>query len=283
MINTIAVLLTCHNRREKTISCLHALFLCQLPKNDTIDVFLVDDGSTDNTSEAVKEAFPKVNLIQGTGDLFWNRGMCLAWESAIKNRDYSFYLWLNDDCLLLENALMLMLEYSKSINNNRIIVGATCTPVDGTINYSGLNFPNKKLIPNGTWQDCDYFNGNIVLIPNFVFKKVGMLDKHFHHFLGDFDYGMRANKIGFVHSLAPTYLGICDDHESEPDWRNRSIPVFKRLKHLYTPSGNNPIQFFIFDKRHFGLYSALIHFISIHLRAFFPSIWENKLQKSNGK
>jgi GT2 family glycosyltransferase len=75
---TIAVLLTCHNRRDKTITCLDSLYNCLLPSDFQLDVFLVDDGSSDGTSKAVSEKFPSVNVIQGNGNLFWNQGMRLA-------------------------------------------------------------------------------------------------------------------------------------------------------------------------------------------------------------
>ena len=35
----------------------------------------------------------------------------------------------------------------------------------------------------------DYFNGNIVLVPQFVFRQLGYLDDYFTHSKGDYDYG----------------------------------------------------------------------------------------------
>jgi len=271
---TTAVLITSHNRREKTIACLKFLYYCDLPKSHVLEVFLVDDGSTDGTGDAVKDGFPMANLIHGTGDLFWNRGMHIAWETASKTKDYDYYLWLNDDTLLFENSLKLMLEYIQTLNNRQIIVGATCSSKTGIVTYSGFNFPDKKLNPNNTWQNCDFFNGNIVLIPSFVFHQVGIIDKRFRHTLGDFDYGMRASKLGFVHVLSPNFLGNCEEHETDPVWRNLSFPLYKRLRNLYTPLGNNPIEYFVFDRRHNGFLIALLHFLTIHLRSIFPSIWK---------
>ena len=46
---TIAVLLTCHNRKVKTISCLKSLYEATLPKGFSLEIFLVDDGSVDGT------------------------------------------------------------------------------------------------------------------------------------------------------------------------------------------------------------------------------------------
>lgn len=82
----IAVLLTCHNRREKTLTCLQSLYECQLPDNFDLDVTLVDDGSTDDTTRSVKENFPNITIIHGNGHLFWNRGMYLAWNNASKKK-----------------------------------------------------------------------------------------------------------------------------------------------------------------------------------------------------
>jgi GT2 family glycosyltransferase len=271
---SIGVLLTCFNRREKTISCLKALYQCYLPDNHFIEVFLVDDGSSDNTSEEVKSLFPGVNVIQGNGKLFWNRGMHLAWSRAVQRMNYDFYVWLNDDTILFENALELMLDYSHSVNNERIVVGATCSSITGNLTYGGYEFPKKKLAVNGRWQNCDYFNGNIVLIPAWVYENAGLNDKRFKHALGDFDYGMRARKLGFIHSLSPVYLGYCELHESDPTWRNHNTPVWKRFLHLYKPLGNNPFEFFLFDFRHNGLLLALTHFFSIHLRMLFPTLWK---------
>ncbi len=63
----IAVLLTCHNRRAETLRCLEAL-LAQ-DAGASLRVFLVDDGSTDGTGEAVRVSFPQVNVVQGDGSL----------------------------------------------------------------------------------------------------------------------------------------------------------------------------------------------------------------------
>jgi len=85
---------------------------------------------------------------------------------------------------------------------------------------------------------------------------------------------MRASKLGFIHSLSPDYLGICEHHDTEPSWRNRSVPIFKRIKDLYSPLGHSPIEAFIFEKRHCGVFLAVIRYFSIHLRAISPQLWK---------
>ena len=86
-IMKIAILMTCHNRRETTLRCLESLALEKRVGVGQwkIDVFLVDDGSTDGTDEAVKATFPKVNVIRGTGNLYWAKGMELAWKTCLQH------------------------------------------------------------------------------------------------------------------------------------------------------------------------------------------------------
>ena len=269
-----AVLITCHNRREKTIACLDALFKSKLNPQFLFEVFLVNDGSTDGTDVLVKKQFASVNIINGDGQLFWNRGMLLAWETAVKVGNFDFFLWLNDDTIIFNNALNLMMSQALIWEKKRIIVGTTCSEQNGKFTYGGYKFYNDELIPNGTWQDCDFFNGNITLIPNFIFQKVGFLDKRFSHALGDFDYGMRARKIGYIHLSSPEYLGFCERHEKAPLWRDASLPVKKRFKHLYSPLGKNPVEAFISDHRHHGIINAIYHFITLHIRVLVPWLWE---------
>lgn len=76
-----------------------------------VDVYLTNDGCTDGTPEAIALQYPKVYIINGDGNLFWNRGMYTAWQEAAK-KDYDFYIWLNDDTILLPNALRILLDSS---------------------------------------------------------------------------------------------------------------------------------------------------------------------------
>jgi GT2 family glycosyltransferase len=272
----IAVLLTVHNRKKKTLLCLDALFQCTLPDGYKLNAFLVDDNSTDGTSEAIKEKFPQVNIIQGTGNLFWNRGMYLAWEMASKAYDYDYYLWLNDDTYLYQKAITELIACSESENNQSIICGTTCSGNNKQkITYGGWNVKGM-IIPNGEKQICDNFNGNIVLIPQYVYKKNSMNDPVFHHSWGDYDYGRRAGKKGIHSFISPSIIGECNEHEQMSLWRNPKTPMIKRFKLLYSPLGNNPIETFIFIYRHHGLSRACFRFFINHLRAIIPVLWKNR-------
>ena len=275
MINRIAVLLTVFNRKKQTILCLESLFRQEIPEGYSISVFLTDDGCTDGTTQAVLQQFPsKVNIIQGDGNLFWNRGMWTAWNIAAKEYDYDFYLWLNDDTVLMEGALARLLVSSRANGDRAIIVGSTVdTETHEILTYGGRGVDGS--IPSCEGQDVevDHFNGNIVLIPRTVYISLGNLDYYFTHSKGDFDYGMRARKAGIKMFQCGEILGECDAHPVTDKWCDPRLPLSTRWKCLKRPNGMPPNESFHLNLKHYGLLSAIKVFFSIYLRCLCPQIW----------
>ncbi|WP_017651403.1 glycosyltransferase family 2 protein [Fortiea contorta] len=223
-IKHLAVLMTCHNRREKTLTCLQQLSQQNLPANVKIQVYLVDDYSTDGTREAVISAYPDIKVIQGNGNLFWNGGMRLAFAEAIQ-LNYDYYLWLNDDTLLYSEAVNTLLTTSdnlKSLGHHQaIVVGSTQDPETGVLTYGGMVrdswwHPLKFSLvqPDVEAKPCLTMNGNCVLIHREVVQSIGNLDATFTHNTGDIDYGLRAQKHNCSIWIVPGYVGTCENNVS---------------------------------------------------------------------
>ncbi|MBO9584152.1 MAG: glycosyltransferase family 2 protein [Flavobacterium sp.] len=273
--NTIAVLITCHNRKDKTLQCLQGLYK-QKDLNDkfVIEIFLVDDASTDGTAEAIKSQFSSVNIIKGSGNLYWNRGMCLAWKTAAAHKDFDYYLWLNDDTFLFNSAIADLLQAANETNHSSAIIGSTISAKEKRISYGGNSKEGNLLIPNGKIQEVYSFNGNVVLIPDYVFKIVGFLDKRFPHAIGDFDYGLQIKKNNLSSFITSNFIGSCERNDKLPDWCSVNVPIARRIKNLYSPLGNShPYYYFIFENKNYGLIRACKHFCTIHIRLLFPQLW----------
>lgn len=275
-MKNIAVLLTVFNRKNKTLLCLENLYKQEIPQGYAMDVYLTNDGCTDGTPEAIIERFPQVHIINAKGDLFWNRGMYKAWEESSKNRDYDYFLWLNDDSFLVKDSLKELLLNSDECNGDAIIVATMCSKDTGIATYGGYSLKeNRLLIPDGSLQECATMNGNCVLIPKSIYNKCGNLDWAFRHAIGDLDYGYRARKAGFKIYASKRYLGYCEKNAQLPKWARTEIPFIERWKNLYSPQGYaEPIPFFHYEMKNFGLFTALKHFISIHIRVLFPVLWK---------
>ena len=276
-MKSISVLMTVHNRKDKTLSCLSHLLKQEIPERYVMEVYLTDDGCTDGTPKAVREYYPSVHIIQGDGTLFWNRGMYTAWNVAAKQKDYDFYLWLNDDTRLMDGCIKSMLQSSSECDDKAIIVASIRSEKEEKITYGGQVLDGKGLaVPNGHLQECSTMNGNCVLIPRAIYHQCGNLDWTYRHAIGDFDYGYRTRKAGFRIYASKEYLGYCEKHLHLPAWARPDVPFQKRINNLYSPLGYaEPIPFFHYECRNFGLFTAIKHFISIHIRVLCPWLWKN--------
>ncbi len=242
----IAVLLTCHNRRNKTLDSLGSLYTSRNHSTDVqFQVYLTDDGSTDGTAEAVRMFDPGIQIIRGPGNLFWNRGMIAAWEAALASVEpWDAFLLLNDDTRLDASALDVLLETSRNTDPNAIIVGAIRDPESGELTYGGIRRTSQwhpgrtaRLPISSEPQDADTFNANCVLVSAGCVERIGTLDPVFNHAMGDFDYGLRARKAGIRVVVAPGTIGTCPRNHMRGSWKDSSQPMRKRLRQLNSPKG----------------------------------------------
>jgi GT2 family glycosyltransferase len=281
----IAVLMTCHNRKDKTLASLEALFKQKMPAVFRLEVYLVDDASTDGTAEAVQQAYPEVKIIEGNGSLFWNGGTSLAFAEALKcDRDY--YMWLNDDTNLYPEAIEKLVSTASGIAEteelNAVIVGSTCDAETGNLTYGGMVRSSRwhplkfKLVqPSEEPQLCHTMNGNCVLIPRFVARRVGNLDPNFVHSIGDIDYGLRVRNQGGSVWVVPGYVGTCQENPSQGTWEDPGLSVSERWQKVIQAKGLPIGEWRLFAQRHAGplwpFYLAL-PYLRLGLISVFPAL-----------
>lgn len=269
---TIAVIMTVHNRKEKTLLCLNKLYGQHMPENYNLEVWITDDGCTDGTREAVQADYPCVHVVDGDGKLYWNRGMRKAWEHAVEYKRYDFYLWLNDDTDLYEFAILELLKESEKHGEKCIIVGSCQYDDHRGVSYGGY-VNGKAVMPAGDAIEVDYFNGNIVLVPDYVFQIIGNLDPYFSHGHGDSDYGIRAKRVGIKSFVVGKYLGECNRHSYLKRCWDPQVSFIERFRNLYHPTGYPPAEFFYFERKHEGFFMAVIHLFTLYARVLFPQLW----------
>jgi GT2 family glycosyltransferase len=281
----IAVLITCYNRKEKTAACLERLFSCLLPSNYAIKVYLVDDASTDGTGHLLSKVFPEVNVVYGTGELYWAGGMRLAWNTALKDHP-DYFLLINDDTDLKDDAIVRLLNFYDLPDSppDTITVGSTLDKEKNEVSYGGRMLRNKRrvnsirLYSETDYLECDMANANILLVPDSVVSKIGILSDKFTHSIADLDYILRAKAAGLKTIVVPGILGYCqDDHGN--NWKSSEASLKERMEYLRSPKGLAYKEYMWFIRKHFVL-SLPEAFIKLWLKTLFPILWTKfKLNK----
>ena len=246
----LAVIITCHNRKAKTLACLQRLFDL-LPE---AEVYLTDDDCTDGTSDEVHSRFPQVHVIPGNGHLYWSRGMYKAWSEALK-KDYDDYLWLNDDVTLYDGFWDELQWCRNWVGTDCIVSGLIENPEHTQVIYGGYTPDKQVLQPAATPQEMFSMNGNVVLVPRAVVQKIGIIDSYYVHDLGDVDYSLTARAHGIKVVSTRKAIG-----ESEPNNPCRvrlwNASILQRFKKLNTPLGSPLDKNFHFRRKHYGIVHA---------------------------
>ena len=285
----IAILLTVHNRREKTLTCLDSVASTfdKAKPEFSIAVFLTDDGSTDGTQEAIlARHYPMtVHILQGDGSLFWNGGMINSWRAAVEAKErYDGYLWLNNDTTVLPRFWKELAEADRYCRQkyarSGIYVGSVSDNAnEGRISYGGFNFTNpitlrdEFVVPNGNYQSCQCAHGNLTYVSQDVVDEMGIFTDEYIHSGGDHDYTYRAYKHGFPILVLPSFVGVCEnDHPQDGYAEFLKMPLKERLRYLKSPLGFNLHNTLVFQRRCFPYRYPFVWMMG-HLKAFFPNIY----------
>ncbi|WP_375447772.1 glycosyltransferase family 2 protein [uncultured Fibrella sp.] len=212
----IYIVIPVHNRRELTRRCLACLAAQTYPDHQEI---VVDDGSTDGTSEMIQQQFPEAIVLKGDGNLWWteatNVGLRKAQElvGATPGTD-DFLLTLNDDTEVQPNYLQTLLDTERQ--HYPCVVGSPSVDIDrpDQLEYAGTKMnlvlagghqiaddygrSYSKLVSQADFIETDSLPGRGTLIPMEVFQKVGLYNTaHFAHYMADVDFSVRAQKAGY--------------------------------------------------------------------------------------
>lgn len=268
MKKKLTVIFTCFNRKEKTITAMKSL----VEKNPFLQFhfIVVDDKSTDGTPEAIKALGYDVDIITGTGNLFWCGGMRVGIERYFQENDGTDCLLVNDDVDFFDRAI----EKIVAQNCNRkdsVIVGATQNK-NGEFTYGLRKNRDKRGIwllaiePNVEEICGETMNANCVLIPYEIMKRVGNMDSVYSHSLGDYDLGFRISRMGYSLVSSQEYVGICEENSFENTWRDASLSRKERFKKKESPKGSPFKEWFHFLKKNYGIVRAMKFSITPYIK-----------------
>lgn len=211
----IAVVVPVHNRKNITLNYLRQMREVS-PVQASLDMVIVDDGSTDGTGQAISEHYPDVTLLRGDGNLWWTGAVNMGVQHALGGH-YDYVLIMNDDLELDKDFLVHLMKVAtanpealvSSVVLNRaetgeeeiIVAGFNMVGFFGDVCalHAGTRYSGElgEVIP------CDLLTGASLMIPTDVFRKIGMFDsQNFPHNWGDFELTRRASLSGYTCMVA---------------------------------------------------------------------------------
>ncbi len=252
-------LMTCYNRKDKTVRALHSLVSGN--PNVNFSFLIVDDGSTDGTSDELKK-MKNVQMIRGTGNLFYSGAMRIAIKEAKKECEkYDYFLMFNDDVDFFEHSI----EKLCMRGNSGIWVGATCDE-KGQLTYGGVVKtskwrPKTQIIMSDPKEEkrCDTFNANCVIIPKEIFMEMENIDEVYSHSMGDFDFGFAAGRKGFKMVVSDEFVGECHDNPIKGSWRNTQLSFGERVRRKESPKGLPAKEWYHYLKKNYNIVTAIVY------------------------
>lgn len=300
--NVYAVIVT-YNPKKWIDVCFNSL------KNSSVSLksIVVDNASTDGSSDIIRERFPEIDFIQAERNLGFGAANNIGIKKAYDNgADYIFLL--NQDAWINQNSIAELIR-SAELNKTYGIISPM--HLNGNGNAFDYNF-SKYIIPSkckniysdiylnkakGNIYDVNFINAAAWLISRECIETVGGFNPSFFHYGEDDNYCERV----LFHNLK---IGVCPSSEIYHDREQRtsnnyfvdeklfytrmivfqfSNPFSKRVKASYFKSVIKALYIAVLSLNFKGIRKE-IHHISILRAIDFKRINKNKeISKIKGK
>ena len=195
-----------------SVEALNSLFASQ--GNFTLEVFVVDNASKDNSAQIIKNSFPNITLIENKVNVGFGR----ANNQVLDLVSGDFVLLLNTDAFVQVDTLQKTVQYMQQQPKCGILgvkllsrdgeLQPSCryfpTPFNIFANRVGLNrfLPNIKLVDDINWdstvtQPCDWVPGCYYLIRKQVIQQQGLFDPIYFLYYEEVDHCLTVKKAGW--------------------------------------------------------------------------------------
>jgi len=241
MKKKVSVIICSYNEKKFVKDCLNNLY----QSYESLEVIVKDNGSTDGTSELIKDEFPWVNLIKGEND-----GLSKGYNTAVKEASGDYYLFLGMDARPQSGSLSYLVDYMENhkevgIATLKLVlkdgsVDLDChrafpNPLNSIMKFSGLGklFPKSKVF-NGFFMpdmdiskphEIDHCISHFMFVRKEAYNDVGGFDEDYFLWGEDIDFCYRIKVIkGWKNMYLPKFTCF--------HWKGGAIGIRNTTRHL---------------------------------------------------
>lgn len=218
----LSVIIVNYNVQYFLQQCLSSVFAAG--EGIDMEVWVVDNGSVDDSVEMVRRQFPQVHLIANPG----NTGFACANNQALKQAKGDYLLLLNPDTLVEKDTFTRCIGFMhehpdcgglgvKMINGKGKYLKESKrgfpSPEASFYKISGLIrlFPHNRRIaayymghlPEDETNEIEILPGAYLMMSRAAYEKVGGLDESFFMYGEDIDFSWRIRLAGFKNYYLP--------------------------------------------------------------------------------
>jgi len=207
----VSIIIVSWNTARFLENCLASILAN--PPTSPFEIWVVDNASTDDSPQMVRERFPQVHLIENRENL----GFARANNQAIHRCKGSYILLLNPDTLVTSGALQGLVDFLDK-HPDAGAAGAKILNPNGSLQISShprptlsreiwrlfhldsfspyAEYPLTKWETNRT-QEVDLLMGACLLLRKEVLDKVGVLDEEYFMYSEEIDLCYRIQRAGW--------------------------------------------------------------------------------------
>jgi hypothetical protein len=201
----VGALIVTWNRRDDVLECIASLRRSTYPR---LDVYVVDNASTDGTCDAIGEAYPEVRLIRSESNLGFAGGNNLGLARMLDDGMDAVFL-VNNDVIVAEDALGRMVDVvadpSVGVCAPKVLVhsdpdiiwsaGGDIDPDTGVAIQRFYGAPDDGSADEPA--DIGYAVGCAMLVRSEVIREVGPMELCYFMYYEEADWCRRIREAGY--------------------------------------------------------------------------------------
>lgn len=174
------------------------------------EVYAIETSKSGTSSKALKELYPRANILSYQGNLGFAAGNNFLAKIAIED-GVDFLFVLNTDMELSNNSLEVFASYFKNVENLGVIGATLLIGSENKIQLFGVKANCKTQKKEHLYANCNidtanlpeelivqYVNGGSTFLSREVYTEVGLFNEDFFMYNDEMDFAYRCEKKGYI-------------------------------------------------------------------------------------